>query len=232
MPLDTQVIKTVLDYCKRDLPDNDWFVFEFDFIEDADLRSRLAQEFYAARYIYKLMSALSLSGDELFAHLKLQIIQYASIYEAVVVYLLTKVYKDTEVVLNLFKHKTYKPVQALSSSTEVYFEGLKVYPCIYEDTRTPISSVKFDDKVDALVDLGVFDQDLADDIKVCYKLRNSIHIQTAVRNNISYEIEQSKVAYRRMRPFIDRIKDALTSLGKYPIPQVEQPPTIVPTTSE
>jgi len=51
----------------------------------------------------------------------------------------------------------------------------------------------------------------ADEIKNFYTLRNSIHIEAAAKKNIEYEIEQSKLAYRRLRPFIDDIKKFLNA---------------------
>lgn len=56
MPLPTTTSEEVLNYCKRDLPDNfEWYRNEFDFVADNDLQEELAKAFYSSRYIYKLM---------------------------------------------------------------------------------------------------------------------------------------------------------------------------------
>ena len=47
-----------------------------------------------------------------------------------------------------------------------------------------------------------------------YSYRNGIHIMAEQRKGISYELELSKKAYRRMKPFIDQIKDKLHQDGK------------------
>ena len=95
MPLKRNEIDTVMNYCKRDLPqDHKWYTDQFNFIKDANLQESLAREFYTARYIYKLMEALCLEDFELHAHLKFQTIQYASIYEAVINYLLLNNFKE------------------------------------------------------------------------------------------------------------------------------------------
>ncbi|NOQ30639.1 MAG: hypothetical protein GQ570_05910 [Helicobacteraceae bacterium] len=49
MPLKQNEIDTVIDYCKRDLPQShEWFTNEFDFIKDISLQESLAREFYTA----------------------------------------------------------------------------------------------------------------------------------------------------------------------------------------
>jgi hypothetical protein len=48
-----------------------------------------------------------------------------------------------------------------------------------------------------------------------YAYRNGIHIIAERRKGINYELELSKKAYRRMRPFIDQIKEQLSKDGKF-----------------
>jgi hypothetical protein len=110
----------VLDYCRKDLP-GAWHVNEFAFIDDVELRHRLGRAYYAARYVGKLMGALQATGDELHAFVKFQILQYASIYEAVVSYLLWSRYKEHAEVKILETHKAYKPVEALSKLTAMKY---------------------------------------------------------------------------------------------------------------
>lgn len=47
-----------------------------------------------------------------------------------------------------------------------------------------------------------------------YSYRNGIHILAEQRKGITYELDLSKKAYRRMRPFIDQIKERLIADGK------------------
>lgn len=61
MPLETKTIDEVLNYCKRDLPqEHDWYIHEFDFIKDQALQESLAREFYTARYMSPLHNHLIL----------------------------------------------------------------------------------------------------------------------------------------------------------------------------
>ncbi|MBW4665410.1 MAG: hypothetical protein KME01_14620 [Chroococcus sp. CMT-3BRIN-NPC107] len=104
MPLESSLVHTISEYYHRDIGTYSSYLQHFDFIDDQPgLRERLAQEFYIARYAAKLQEALALDKNsfELLGHLKLQIIQYAGIYEAVISYLL------------LYKFPTHTSVQKL-----------------------------------------------------------------------------------------------------------------------
>jgi len=211
MPLPTPTSEEVLNYCKRDLPDDfEWYRGEFDFVADNDLQEELAKAFYSSRYIYKLMEGLAISGNELHAHLKFQIMQYASIYEAVINYLLLNRYKDHTSVQAIQLHKAYRPIAALAAPTKLTYEGNETFICLYKDAKTPWTSIPFQDKVNAASDIGLIDEQLGEEIKEFYRLRNAVHIEAAAKRGIDYEVEEAKLAYRRMRPFIDKIKEKIS----------------------
>jgi hypothetical protein len=84
--------------------------------------------------------------------------------------------------------------------------------------------VRFDDKCKTAEKLGLIHKftsdtgieiDLPLEIMEIYSYRNGIHITAERRKGINYELELSKKAYRRMRPFIDQIKEQLSKDGKY-----------------
>jgi hypothetical protein len=115
MPLEETTRNLIHDYCVRDLPgDMQWHIDQFSFIEDVELKSRLGRAYYSARYTYKLMESTFVQGDEQHSFVKFQIMQYASIYEAVITNLLWGTFKDHPEVEQLQTHKSYKPVNALS----------------------------------------------------------------------------------------------------------------------
>ena len=82
---------------------------------------------------------------------------------------------------------------------------LKVHPSgYYKWLKQPISN------------LEIKNQQILQEIKKAYKesngiygYRNAIHLVAEQRKGIEYELELSKRAYRRMRPFIDQIKAKL-----------------------
>jgi len=211
MPLPDATREEVLNYCKRDLPnDFEWYRNEFDFVLENDLREELAKAFYSSRYIYKLMEGLAIVGNELHAHLKFQIMQYASIYEAVINYLLLTRYKEHASVQAIQIHKAYRPITALAAPAKLTYEENDTFICLRKDAKTPWTSISFSDKVNAASDIGLIDEQLGEEIKDFYRLRNAVHIEAAAKRGIDYEVGEAKLAYRRMRPFIDQIKEKIS----------------------
>jgi hypothetical protein len=205
MPLDETTRTLVHDYCVRDLPgDLQWHVDQFSFVKDTELRFRLGRAYYSARYVYKLMEATFVSGDERHPFVKFQIMQYASIYEAVVVYLLFDKFESHSEVVQLQTHKAYKPIAALAGITEMKYGAENIFTCVYRDAKTPRNSIPFKDKVDCAVRIGFVDAAFAGDIKRTYELRNLAHIETEAAKQLEVEIEQSKTAYWRLQPFLEQ----------------------------
>ncbi len=211
MPLDENTRDIIRAYCVIDLPgDLSHHVSLFGFIADVELQKRLGRAFYSARYVAKLMEATFASSDEIHPFVKFQIMQYASIYEAVISYLLWSRYLDHEEVKALQTHKAYKPVNALGSATSMVFESEKfgaeeVFTCVYRNYKTRRNDISFPDKVDCAVRIGFVEGVYSEEIKQIYQLRNLAHIETEAQKQIEVDINQAKNGYWRMKPFIDRI---------------------------
>lgn len=203
MPMDESLRQIVHEYCKRDLPgDLDWHINEFSFISDAELKKRLGRAYYSARYVGKLMEALLATGDEIHAFVKFQIMQYASIYEAVISYLLRHQYKDEPAVARMQTHKTYKKVSALGKDTKLMFGTDELHTCIYTDARTRLNDIPFSQKVACAVEIGLVREEFVSDITRIYELRNLAHIENEAEKQIDVELEQARTAYWRMKPFL------------------------------
>ena len=209
MPISATTIKSIRDYCAKDLEPVQAYEWMFDFVADPTLKALIIEEFKSARYIYKLMEALKADGKELIAHVKFQITQYAAIYEAIIVHLLWTKFASTLEVKEIEYHKTFKKVADWPKLMEVTVDQEEVHLCVEREVKTSRSSIKFDDKIDAAVKIGFVDHDLGEEIKTIYKLRNSIHLESAIKNEVQFEIAQSKLAYWRMRPFTDKIRQFL-----------------------
>ena len=215
MSLEKTLRDQIQTYCTKDLPgDLDWHIQKFIFIDDVELRERLGRAFYAARYMSKLMEALYVQDNELHPFVKFQVMQYASIYEAVITYLLWNNFKDHEEVAALQTHKAYKPISALANLTTIKYGEEQVFTCVYKNEKTPKNSIPFGDKVDCSVRIGFVDAMYAQDIKNVYTLRNLAHIETEAKKQIEIEIEHAKLGYWRMQPFLERIESFLNSTSE------------------
>lgn len=215
MPLPEDDIAKIMAYCDNHLADPDWYRNEFDFIDDDKLRTRLGIEFRTARYVYKLGEALAATEEKLYAHVKFQIVQYASLYEAIIVYLLWNRFANHDAVIDIEYHETFKSPSRLANDISITnSDREQLYLYAKRKERTPRISIKFEDKVRAAKRIGFISDDLGKDICEFYRLRNAIHIENAIKKEIDYEIEQSALAYRRMRPFVDGIKEFLAKNQK------------------
>lgn len=212
MPLPEEIRNSINDYCKRDLPgDLQWHIDQFQFIEDLELKKRLGRAFYSARYISKLMEALQADGDTVHPFIKFQIMQYASIYEAVITYLLWNQFQNHPEVKQLQLHKAYKPISALGSLTTMKFNDEVLFTCVYRDEKTQKNKISFRDKVDCAVRIGFVDAAYSEEIKKIYELRNLAHIETEAAKQIELEIDNAKNGYWRMQPFLKKISDTLVN---------------------
>jgi len=213
MPLFESERKRVLEYCDAHLPDDATVTAMFDFLQDEKLRTQIESEYYAARYIYKLGEALAVDEDRLHAHVKFQIVQYAGIYEAIVVHLLWSVFQTSPEVTDIQFHSAYRLATALPKtiSLSTADTGEEILLCTLTRQKTTPHSIKFDDKVDAAVKIGFLDVEIGQDIKRFYKLRNAIHLESAVKFETRYELADSQLAYLRMQPFVLGVREFLSS---------------------
>ena len=214
MPLNETDRENILRYCDRDVPAPGLVEAYFDFIKDGDLRSALVREYLSARYIYKLQEALNVSDDKLAAHAKFQIVQFAAIYEALIVHILWTYFDNSPEVREIEYRKTLREIATFPKNLAVKTqEGLEVRLSIEAEIKNAQHAIRFDHKVDASVKIGFVDPSLGEEIKEFFKTRNGVHIENAVKNEIEYEISQAQNAYWRIKPFTTGIRDFL-STGK------------------
>lgn len=219
----------IIQYCNNHLPEENWYKKQFDFILDEILRDRLIKEFKAIRFAYKLYEGIEATEENLLFEVRNQILAYASIYEAVIENVLEEYYSDTEEYELLNNHvipvKIDIPKDKISKLTQVLEHDEKnIVPFYYAKKRKEKTQVRFDDKCRTAEKIGLvhsFVNDkgiivrLPEELIEIYSYRNGIHLIAEQRKGISYEINLSKKAYRRMKPFIEQIKEKLREDGKY-----------------
>lgn len=213
--LDPQIATAVVNYCNKDLvPDADydaeeqfeseWFESYFDFLGDENLKKHLGTAFYQARFMYKLMSALRLPKAKHQGIVKFQIIQYASIYEAILDYIIERDFKDE--IMTKYADTVYSLVPALSKDTKVTYKGNTVYSCRKTTKKKSIKSLRIDWRTDFAVEKGIITEDIKNRICSLYDLRNNVHILKATKNNYFPQIKQSRDAFELMEEFVAQVK--------------------------
>lgn len=228
MPLSNEVKKEIYEYCNSHLADEDWYKEEFEFVEDDKLRERLVQEFKGIRFAYKLYEGIEARDENLIFEVRHQILAYATIYEAVIHYVLYTYYNSTPEFHTLQYHiapaKISIPENKVNMiSSALLHNGEKIIPYHMQERKKEETQVRFDEKCITAQKLGLVHSfenkdgehiDLPKEIIEIYSYRNAIHLAAELRKGIEYELGLSKLAYRRMRPFIDQIKAKLQEDSK------------------
>lgn len=234
MPFDDAMKNNIITYCTRDLPNDRWYEDSFDFIKDSALKARLICEFKNARFIYKVFEGLVARDELLLAEVRMQVLMYASIYEATLHYVLfDEFYKDNPSVKRLLTRQVNKPFsipnkQITAINTLLFHDGKTIIPYFQTTQKREIEQIRFDEKCKIAFEIGLLSDiteqndlnaDILPDIRniegmptFCseliriYEVRNAIHLQAELKKEIEYHLQLSKIAYRHMQPFLEQIK--------------------------
>lgn len=210
-------------YCTNHLPLDSWYENEFSFIQDTELKNRIIAEFKAIRFAYKLYEGIEASDENLIFEVRNQILAYASIYEAVLENVLYTYYSDTDEFDSLIHHVVPIKISIPENKQNILqdvlsHDGKEIVPFYYARKEKEKPNIRFDDKCRTAEKIGLIRKfvnvdgveiDLPSEIIEIYSYRNGIHIIAERRKGINYELELSRKAYRRMRPFIDQLKEKL-----------------------
>lgn len=217
MAFEQSVKNQINQYVGAHIADDTWHIAYFDFIDEPHLAKRLGEEFISARYVYKLLEGLEANDWLLRAQIRMQILSYASIFEAVIHHILFDVLKTQPQVVALTEFTTKKQISIpLASLTflEKHLEhhGKKIIPTYETTGKTDESKVRFDKKAECAEALGLIESGLKHELIEFYEARNAIHIHAEIRKSLDYQLDLSKRAYWRMQPFKDQI---IAGIAKY-----------------
>ncbi|MEA2836761.1 MAG: hypothetical protein QOD89_1311 [Bradyrhizobium sp.] len=218
LALDPGIKTELLKYATAHIADEKWHVDYFSFINDTKLAKRLGDEFISTRVIYKILEGLEAEDWLHRAQIRLQILSYASIYEAAIHHILFERLSERPEVLALTEFPTKKLISIPREHLAVlekYLEhdGRKIIPTYEAVGRTDESKVRFDRKAECVYQLGFIEDWLKDELIEFYEARNAIHIHAEIRKSLEYQIDLSRRAYMRMQPFQEQISARLSVLG-------------------
>jgi hypothetical protein len=215
MPFEPETQHKVDAYARQDLNGDlaDHIEF-FSFLDnDPELMKRVGEEYYSARYLYKLWEGLRIEDEwARRAQVQLQVQQYASIYEACLHHLLFDRCKDhaqVRVLLNIptlkqwsVNHDLQRRLDAVSTP-----EGRRVVAAIESTVKLSDTKVRFDSKARAAASIGIIDDDLAKELIEFYTARNMIHIHAELKQGAdwTWEIDFARQAYWRLQKFRDQV---------------------------
>jgi len=214
MPLSEKIRKEVLKYTRAEAASIEKYWDRFAFVNE-QLRETLAQEMCAAIHINKLMEALHVEGLELHAHLKYQIVAYVGVFEALIGCLLWDMFDAHEAMVNITSKIELREVPALAESTQVFHNNEPVVMAKRSRATLQEQLIRFDDKIDAAVEIGFITRNQGDVICSLYKLRNGIHLRNASKRNIAFDLEQSKQAFLLIKQVCHTMRDFLQQKGLF-----------------
>ena len=228
--LDKETISKVLEFCSEHLvPDKNflrfakfdpsvWFSDYFIFVEDKSLRQQLGEAYYQARFLYKLIVALGLTASKKTAIIKFQVIQYVSIYEALIDYTLSTHHSDSEAYQRITSTFELRKVTAFSKSISLLFDTgngqISLTPCKEAKVNLKLKEVRFQHKLEALVELNIITQPIADKVLHLYDVRNNVHLTTAAINKHIPDMKESTDAFNLMEQFVGKIRSHLQKRKK------------------
>lgn len=210
MSFQSDVKDAVDGYARKHIAPEEWHLSQFDFIDDIKLAKRLGEEFLAARYIYKLLEGLEADGWLQRAQIRLQVLSYASIYEASIHHLLFQTNMDHPKVVALTEFPVKKRISIpeaslLALKKHLLHDGKEIIPTYQGIEKLDEAKVRFDRKATCACELGIIEDWLKDELIEFYEARNSIHIHAEIRKSLEYELDLSKRAYWRMQPFREQV---------------------------
>ena len=222
MPFNAKLKAEVMEYCNNDLPDFYYYNELYDFIKDEKLQERIKTEHKAIRFAYKLYEGIEATGDNQIFQIRNQILGYATIYEAVIDYVLTTHYSDSIEFKDLINYKQLKEFNGLTLDKKAELKSLSGHDDIKlmysKDVKKDYRTIHFEDKCSTAAKLGLIHSfidengksiDLVAEIKEIYSYRNGIHLIAEQAKNIQYEIDFSKKSFYYLKPFLTQIKDKL-----------------------
>jgi hypothetical protein len=218
MPFTESVQKSICEYIEKYTGDASFYSEYFWFISDVDLRTRLEEEFKSARYVYKLLEGMQAKDWLLTAEVRIQVLLYASIYEAVLHHVLLQEYAATDTVKRLTTYEARKRINISGAIKQKIVDAhspkgeIAVYQL--ESAAVDERKIVFEEKAAAALELGLIDRPTYDIVIKVYSLRNAIHLHAELRRNIEYEIEAARDAYWHLQGFCRRIANRMLRDGK------------------
>ncbi|MGN7999444.1 hypothetical protein [Sphingomonas sp. 22176] len=210
MAFAAEIKASVNDYVRGHIPDDTWHLKYFDFIDDPKLAKRLGEEYLSARYLYKILEGMAAEEWLLRAQIRLQVLSYASIYEAALHHILFVNMANNPKVVSLTEFPMKKEISVPKRvmdmlASHLHHDGKKIIPTYEGVGKTDETKVRFDKKAECACSLGIIQDRLKDDLIEFYEARNAIHIHAEIRKSLDYELDLSRRSYRRLEPFKEQI---------------------------
>lgn len=184
----------------------------FDFIDNQALRKMLIKSINEAVFVKNLADSLSINFSDAHPLNEIQILHYASIYEAIIDYILEKYFSSK--IMDLLKRPKYiKHNINRNISIKEETISLELYSIKYEKRK--LYDIQFEERVKKMIDLGIDITDIKEKLIQLYKFRNNIHILKASNKKIKFTKKSVKELFDEsiLRKFCSEIKRTLSLIN-------------------
>ena len=165
MTFEEDIKDYIAEYVEGHIPSQADSLLKFSCIQNQEVHARIAKEYYIARYIYKFFEGMRAENSLLDARVRLQVIMFANIHEAIIHEVLFTCHAKSEHVHNLkFINSPIEisiPESRLRDIEDALSHDGKQIKTYYIGSKSrDINKLRFDSKAEAAVRLGLIDEAL------------------------------------------------------------------------
>jgi hypothetical protein len=188
-----EIIDAMSRFAKRDIKEPAALeADEFSHVHDAALRQALAETLYGTRWLYKLGLALLANNVEQFAHVRAQIIDYASIAEALL----------ADTIVQAYSKGKLAGAQHLKKHTR----GNAPLSWNAADPSETVSYTTFEWRVKVAHESGIINSTLSSQLNGIRTRRNTVHLTAKVMAGVVYYAGLAKRSHEAMHETIRQSK--------------------------
>ena len=188
-----EIIDAMSRFAKRDIKEPAALAAdEFSHVRDAAMKQALAETLYGTRWLYKLGLALLASNVEQFAHVRAQIIDFASIAEALL----------ADIIVQAHSKGKLSGTQYLKK----YTRGNAPLTWNAANPSETVSSTTFEWRIKVAHESGIIDSALSGKLNGIRTRRNTVHLTAKVMAGVVYYAGLAKRSHEAMHETIRQTK--------------------------
>ncbi|MFM5646351.1 hypothetical protein [Aeromonas caviae] len=186
------VIQALTEFARTGIPDPanmdaKWF----EHIQDKTVREAVCDTFYGARWHYKIGLALLVEKKEQYAHVRAQVIDYASICETLLVEMIIHGVGKAKLSKQQYQFMDFQQTKPLNWKKAI---------------RKTAEKQTFAWYIHVAQEEGIIDAQLATDLEGMRTLRNTVHITERAKKSNAYSLKVSDDAFKIMQRTINQTK--------------------------
>jgi len=186
------LMDSIISFAQQDIPTpRELEQTKFAHVDDVDVRKALADTMYGARWLYKLGLALLVQNEEQFAHVRAQVIDYASVCETLL----------GEMIIH---GVTKGHIGGSTFQFNDYHKKKKIHWATITNIRNKIEGTHFWWRICVAEENFIIKPSTAAALEKLKNHRNTVHITEKVRSGVSYYIGLTRNAYTITNDVIDQ----------------------------